>query len=192
MLSKFFDGIFKTVLVVGAVFFIAFIAGAAICGNADAGENAKMYEFLNSFFGSAKALDSHRTAMAALGDYLKIFGIIFVCAFFKPGAVVKSCVVARQGFVSGYTLASFFKVFSARGILAMLCQLPELVLFATVLLIFSSTSTKMSFFSSENKKNFLLFFIIFSCFCGSIFCALGFFKGYLTTTFMKWASVKIL
>lgn len=192
MYRNFFEGYFKIVLLMCFFFCIAFVAGSVFCAKAGNAESVQMSEFLNSFFESAKALDSKKTALAGLYDYLKTFGLIFACAFFKPGAAITSCVMLRRGFMTGYSLASFVKVFSKKGVLAILAQAPEIILFLLVLLIFSSTSTKFAFFSKENKKNFFVFFIIFSCFLGATFCVLGIFKGYLTTTFMKWVAVKIL
>lgn len=192
MYRNFFEGYLKIVMTMCLFFCVAFVAGSVFCAKTGNDESMQMQEFLTSFFESAKDLDSKKTALAGLYDYLKTFGLIFACAFFKPGAAVTSCVMLRRGFMTGYSLASFVKVFSKKGVLAIFAQVPEIILLLLVLLIFSSTSTKFAFFSKENKKNFFIFFIIFSCFSGAIFCGLGIFKGYLTTTFMKWVAVKIL
>lgn len=192
MYKNFFEGFLKFFLFMLLFFCAAYVAGAVCCGRAEVAENTEMSEFLTSFFSSVKSQDMKKSMIAGIYEYLKTFGVIFVCAFFKPGAVITSCVVMRQGFMSGYSMASFLKVFSKKGLLAMLAQLPETLVFILLLIVFSSTSTKFAFFTKENKKNFLILFMIFSCFFLSIFCVLGIFKGYLTTIFMKWAASKIL
>lgn len=192
MYRNFFEGYLKIVMTMCLFFCVAFVAGSVFCAKTGNDESMQMQEFLTSFLESAKEFDFKKTALAGLYDYLKIFGLIFACSFFKPGGAVNSLVLIRRGFMTGYSFTSFLKVFSEKGILGILAQTPEIIIFLLVLLIFSSTSTKFAFFSKENKKKFFVFFIIFSCFSGAIFCGLGIFKGYLTTTFMKWAAVKIL
>lgn len=188
--NKYFSS--KSMYIVFGVLLLSIISGSIFCGMQNTAEGLKMSEYLTDFLKSVTSINKFQTAMGKIREYSVIAVIIFISAFFKAGILFNLGAVIRQGFVIGFTLSAFFKVFGVRGITAMLLMLPELLVFLLALLIFSSTSTKMAFLTFKNKKNFLIFFVFFSFFCAAIFCVSAFLNGYLTTIFMKWASTVIL
>lgn len=192
MYRKFIFDDFKIMSVMTGIFFLTFVFGCVFCGFSDSEKCMRMSEYLTSFFANAKDLNCYNVAIGALKENAIMFGLIFLSAFFKAGIILDGFVLARRGFVIGFTLSSFLKIFGNYGLLAVLAMVPELLIFLPVLLKFSSTSTKISIFNKESKKNILFFFIIFSILIATIFCGSAFWNGYITTIFMKRASVKIL
>ena len=192
MYRKYFFEDLKFIYVIGSIFILALISGSVYCGIMSGEKSLEMKEYLIAFLNNTSSLNRYNTAIGAIKEFMVMFLVLFISAFFKLGVALNAAVLVKRGFVLGFTLSSFFKAFGIKGIIGIACMLPELLIFIPVLLFFSSNSTKMAISTNEIKKKFLFFFIIFSFFVGTIFCASGFLNGYLTTTFMKWASVKIL
>lgn len=192
MYNKYFSDGIKSIYIVFGVLLFSVILGSMFCGMQNPSSSLEMREYLLGFFKSVGSINKFQTSIGKLREFLVVFGIIFVSAFFKAGVILTLGVVLRQGFVIGFTLASFLKIFGVKGLLPMFCMLPELLIFLFVLLVFSSTSTKIAFLPLKNKKNFLIFFVFFSCFSGAIFSISAFLNGYLTTTFMNWISLIML
>lgn len=188
MYNKYFSDGIKSLYIVFGILLFSVILGSMFCGMQNPASCFDMREYLFGFFKSVGGINKFQTSMGKLREFSLMFVIIFVSAFFKAGVILTLGVVARQGFVIGFTLSSFLKIFGLKGILAMLCMLPEILFFLFTLLVFSSTSTKIAFLPLKNKKNFLIFFVFFSCFSGAIFSISAFLNGYLTTTFMNWIS----
>lgn len=192
MYRKYFFGDLKLLCIIGSIFILAIISGSGYCGIMSGEKSIEMEEYLVSFLNNSSSVNRYNTAIGAIKEFSVMFFVLLISAFFKAGVVFNIAVLAKRGFVLGFTLSSFFKVFGIKGVLAIMAMLPELLLFIPALLLFSSNSTKMAISSTEMRKKFLFFFIIFSFLLGTIFCASGFLNGYITTTFMKYVSVKTL
>lgn len=192
MYNKYFSACIVPAYIIFGIILVAFISGSIFCGIQDSNACMEMHTYLSDFFKSLENINHFSISINKLREYAIILLFLFFSAFFKAGSVFNAGIAARQGFIAGFTLSSFFKSFGFSGISAMLCMLPELILSMTALLIFSSTSTKIAFLPFKSKKNFFLFFIFISLFCGTIFCISAFFSGYFTTTFMRQISAYIL
>lgn len=192
MYKKYFFEDFRFLYIMSGIFVLAIMLGSVFCGLMSIDKNIEIKDYLTAFLNNTASINRYNTALSAVKELFVMFLIIFISAFFKAGTILNTLVLLKKGFVLGFTFSSFFKAFGIGGILGVLAMLPELLVLVPALLFFSSNSTKMAVLSAETRKKFLFFFIIFSLFFGTIFCASGFLNGYLTTTFMKWASVKIL
>lgn len=192
MYRKYFFDDLKFLLISCLVLVLAIIAGSIFCGMTGVEKSIEIKEYLTSFLTTTKDLDCYNTTVGALKEFGMIFIAVFISAFFKAGVLLNAFVLAKRGFVIGFTLSSFFKIFGVSGILLIVSMLPELLIFLPVLLVFSSNSTKMSVLRFETKKNFLFLFVVFSIFFGAIFCVSAFLNGYLTTIFMRIVSSKLL
>lgn len=192
MYNKYFSACVNTVYIIFGIMLISFISGSIFCGMQGSNASIEIRTYLSDFFRSLENINHFNISITKLKKYAIIALLLFVSAFFKAGSVFNAGIAARQSFIAGFTLSSFFKSFGFLGIPVMLCMLPELVLSMTALLFFSSTSTKIAFLPLKSKKNFFLFFIFISLFCSTIFCISAFFSGYLTTTFIRQISAYIL
>ena len=108
--------------------------------------------------------------------------VIFICAYYKFGALATLAVVLRKGFVTGFTAAAAAGTYGAKGALIMAATGVELVVSVIILVIFSAVSVSYSIEREKNSKKFLIFFAIFSI---SIFCIISFARGFVSTTFMN-------
>ncbi len=173
-----------------AIVFFGVCIGSVYCAGAQTGNEMNVY--LNSFFSGVKNSDCFSIFINSFLQYMCFLASMFICSFFKAGIVPIVYMTAKKGFVIGFTVASFFKVFQKSGFLAALSMLPELCLLVTAVVFFSSVCIKMALFHSEERKKFLIFFVIFSLFFLTIFCGVSFLNGYVTTRFMNLISSKIL
>ncbi len=119
------------------------------------------------------------------------FLIVFIAGFFKFGAAVSAAAVIRRGFIIGFTVSSFVKVYGLKGLLVMSATMPVTLVIIPAFLIFSAVSVNFSVSKEKNQKNFLISYIFFGFFILTIFCIASLGEGYLTTTFMKWVLPKI-
>ena len=114
--------------------------------------------------------------------------VIFICAYFKAGALVTLSVVLRKGFITGFTAAAAAGAYGLKGGLIMAATGFDLVISVIILVIFSAVSVTYSIEREKISKKFLIFFVIFSI---SIFCIISFARGFVSTTFMKFLYPKL-
>lgn len=168
---------------------------AIVCGGIGVGmlvgeEMETLTNYLQGFFESVPKV-SAGLAYNSMKKYTLVWVGVFISGFIMPGFLLNVYTLAERGYVIGYTIGGFLRVYGAKGILACCSMLPELLLYIPVFLIFSSISLKMSFFRKENKKNFSRKYILTSLIFLSVFCVVSFLQTFLTTTFMSLISNKM-
>ena len=161
-----------TGIVTGSVFYMKTGDGRAVIN-----------EHLTDIFRSAaETLDKAGAAKKYFFEAAVSCFVIFVCAFFKFGAVVTLTAVLRKGFITGFTAAAAAGAYGLKGMALMAATGADLVVSAILLVTFSAVSVTYSIEKEKNSKKFLIFFAIFAI---SIFCVISFLRGFVSTTFMK-------
>ena len=151
--------------------------------SADMGEGIK--EYLSRFFASfAENRNNAAVFKNSLASNLISAGIIFVMGFFRFGCAGTGALLLRKGFIIGFTAASFFKFYGARGMLIMLSTMPTVLITVPALLMLSAVSLRFSLNPNKKQKKLIFSYIFFLFLTISIFCAASLAEGYLTTTFM--------
>lgn len=172
------------------------VAGAA-AGSVYLAKNSEvMSEGIKTYLSGFFSTLGEGTANAAvfknsLVSNLLCAGIIFLMGFFRFGCIVTGAILVREGFVAGFTAASFFKFYGAKGMLIMLSTMPAALITIPMLLFFSVISIRFSLNRERKKKNLVFFYVFFLILTISIFCVASLCEGYMTTTFMKWIYPKI-
>ena len=127
---------------------VAIFLGSLCCCSSASYKDLNFY--LSDFLTNIGDIDKYNVSLGNLDEMLFIFFAIFFSAFLKFGVIINSFVVLRRCFIIGYTFTAFLKAFGVKGIMAICAMLPEVVLFITVLILFSSaailsaTSAEMS------------------------------------------------
>lgn len=148
--------------------------------------------YISGLFASMKDnADSMTVFKNSLVSNLVCTGIIFVMGFFRIGCIPTGAILVRKGFVMGFTAASFFKFYGAKGMLIMLSTMPAELIAVPALLIFSAVSVNFSLNRDKRQKKLIISYIFFLVLIISIFCVAALAEGFLTTTFMKLLSPKI-
>ncbi len=107
--------------------------------------------------------------------------IIFFSAFFKFGNLIIVALNIRMGFVAGFICAVSVASFGMLGELLILTTAIDTSVNVIITILLSAISL-LALFEEEKSKKTLIFFLFFSI---SIFCVTAFFRGYVTTIFMK-------
>ena len=136
-------------------------------------------------------LDRKNVILSAAKDSAVLLAVFFICGFAKPGVFVIAAELARRGFVTGFTVAAFIEYYSGKGILLAACMLPRAAILIPALAMVGSVNAAIAVNGAERTKNFWMFYIFFLLASASIFCAFAICEGFLTTTFMKWASLRV-
>lgn len=156
---------------------------------ADAEEGLRGY--LNNFAQTAaQGRDGAEIFKKALISNSIMLAVMFFAGFFRFGMIASAAVIARKGFIIGFTAASFMKCYGAVGILIMAAQLPALLAAVPAFLFYSAVSAGFSSgrrAGSSSPGAYILFTLIIL----AIFCAAAAAEGYLTTAIMKFLFVKI-
>lgn len=159
------------------------VAGSIyLSGNWEASGGA-IREYLGELFGNDGAAGANG---AVLVPQLITIGIIFAMGFFRFGFIVTGAFIIRKGFITGFTVASFVSAYGARGILGLLAASPMNVITSPLLIMYSAVSVMYSVNKNKFQKKFVLSYIFFTIFVISIFCAVLYAEGVLSTIFMKW------
>lgn len=166
------------VLVTGVILGSVYLTKAAI----NSGEGIRSY--LEGFVSTGAETDKFMVFKKAVKENAISLAVVFVAGFFRLGIVFTAAAVIRRGFIMGFTTASFIKYYGAKGLLAMAATMPSVLLVMPAFLIFAAVSA--SFSMTDNKKNSLGFYILFTVFILAVFCAAALSEGYLTTSFMQW------
>lgn len=166
------------------IFAIGICCGVAYCIflNSDTDNEVGGYltSYLNSINGSVNGLLQN-----SILDWLRLFIVIFVSSFVRPGVVPIMGAVTIKGFVTGFTSACFVKYFDAAGMLASVAALPAIILYLPALLIFASGAIIFSINRHRADKIKFRRFLLLSFCCLTIFCVVAFVDAFVTTTFMK-------
>lgn len=124
-------------------------------------------------------------------SYLIITMLIFISSFFKIGPAVSLFLIARKGFVDGFTLTAMASTYGLKCFHLYVPYLPQALLVIPILSFFSSVSAALSIVRKETERKSKIIYIIFSMIIITIFCICSFFEGLLTTTFVKWLAFKV-
>ncbi len=185
-----FLGLTKYTVISLVLFTAAIICGGIGVGMIAGEEMEALSRYMQGFFDSVPKADIS-LAFSSLKKHAVVWAMVFTSGFLLPGFLLNFYTVVERGYVIGYTIGGFLKVYGFKGLLAGCSLLPELLLYIPVFLLFSSISLKMCFCKKENKKNFLRKYIIYSLIFLSVFCVVSFFQTFLTTTFMSFISTKM-
>lgn len=167
-------------------------AGSIYLAHHSANMGEGIREYINAFFASMKENTNNMTVFKnSLASNLICVGIIFVMGFFRLGCVPTGAILVRKGFVMGFTAASFFKFYGAKGMLIMLSTMPAELIAVPALLFFAAVSVNFSLNRDKKQKKLIISYIFFLILIVSIFCVASLAEGFLTTTFMKLISPKI-
>lgn len=183
-------GFTKYTVIALCLFTVAIIFGSVGAGMIDGEKMDTLTDYMQGFFDSVPKVNMG-LALNSLKKYCLIWLGVFISGFFLPGFLLNAYIVAERGYVIGYTIGGFFKVYGAKGFLACCSLLPELLFYIPVFVVFSSISLKMSFSRKDDKKNFLKKYIVISLIYLSVFCVVSFFQTFMTTTFMTLISSKM-
>lgn len=183
-------GFTKYTVIVLVLFTVAIICGSVSAGMIAGEEMDTLINYMKGFFDSVPTV-SLGLALSSLKKYGLIWLGVFVSGFLLPGFILNAYIVAERGYVIGYTVGGFLKVYGAKGVLACCSLLPELLFYIPVFVLFSSISLKMSFSRKDDKNNFLKKYILISLIFLSVFCVVSFFQTFMTTTFMALISSKM-
>ena len=183
-------GFTKYTVIVLVLFTVAIICGSASAGMIAGEEMDTLINYMKGFFDSVPTV-SLGLALSSLKKYGLIWLGVFVSGFLLPGFILNAYIVAERGYVIGYTVGGFLKVYGAKGVLACCSLLPELLFYIPVFVLFSSISLKISFSRKDDKNIFLKKYILISLIFLSVFCVVSFFQTFMTTTFMALISSKM-
>ena len=170
----------KIFILVSSLIFVSVLIGSVCCSNSCSRND--LYNYFSEFLKSTQNASKLRISLDNLEELMFVFFAVFFSAFLKLGILINTFVVCRRSFVMGYTVTAFFKAYGMKGIFLLGGALPEMIMLTTVLIVFSGCAIRMSLTVCEKK--YKIYFIFFALLFGTIFCGLGFFDGYFTTTFM--------
>jgi len=167
-------------------FIIGIVSGTLYCTSLASDYDSSVSSYLSSYFEQIRNNCEYISIFKnSLFDYFKIFIIIFVSAFFRPGVILTTASVILKGFIIGFTSASFIKYFNIAGLLASLSSLPSTLIYLPSLLMLASASVVFAINRHRQEKSKLKGYIVLSICCLTIFCVASLFDTFITTTFMK-------
>lgn len=158
------------------------IAGSVYLTKAavSSGEGIKAY--LENFVSTGFQADKFDVFKKAVSENAAALAVVFIAGFFRFGVVLTAAAVIRRGFIIGFTTASFIKYYGAKGLLAMSTTMPSVIIMLPAFLIFASVSAGFSMM--ENRKNSVIFYLLFTIVILAVFLAAAASEGYITTSFM--------
>lgn len=172
-----------------AVLVLGVILGSVYLAYASSYDGIKSY--LDGFLQSCGDNACFSVFKKSLRGNLAEFLFVFIAGFFKFGALFSAAAVIRRGFIIGFTVSSFVKLYGMKGLLFMSSTMPVTLIIIPAFLIFAAVSVNFSVSKEKNQKKFLISYIFFGIFIFTIFCIASLGEGYVTTTFMKWILPKI-
>lgn len=166
--------------------FLGVLAGSVYLSKSASGADNGIQTYLVNFIDGIKnGVDKYSVFKSSLKSNIFVTVIIFICAFFKAGIIPVSLIMLKEGFISGFTSSAFIKYYGIKGVGAMLCIMPSMLIYLPILVIFSSVSCAIALKNGSRDKNILISFIFFSIAVFSVFCGSSLCEGYVTTIFMK-------
>ncbi len=115
---------------------------------------------------------------------MRLFFVIFVAGFFKIAIPLTIAAIGLEGFISGFTSASFVKVFGVKGLLFGASGIISTLIFIVNLVFFSAWSMKFSLNNGKKDRFLKKNYLILSAICLTTFCIASLSDGYITTIFM--------
>lgn len=187
--KKFFSNrqyILKFILIFLSLFVAGVIIGSVYSAILNSTYDNSLISYLNTFF--QKANDKLKFIEAfkiSLKENTRIFLLIFLCSFIKPGALFIPLMAVFRGFVFGFSSSCFIKYYGIKGILICFCTSFSSVLFIPVFIFFCVQSflraKNNDFLEKRDKKNYIG--LAFCCL--TIFCVCSLIDSFFSTTFMK-------
>jgi len=170
--------------------FLLFVAGIAVgavyCAFLDDAQNSSVSRYLTQYFGGyAQNVDYITIFKGSLWGYFKSFLIVFLCSFVRPGVIGSAGVVILKGFSSGFSTASFVKLYGIKGLLITGANFLSQIIFIPTLLLFCAASIDLSINTYRGEKDARRRFNLLAICCLTIFCVAAVFDAFITTTFMK-------
>lgn len=138
-----------------------------------------------------KGMNLWGIAKSSSVSYTVLLVIIFLTSFFRIGPVISLLMIARKGFIDGFTLSAMFMIRGMKGIHLYIPYLPQALIVLPFISLFTAISATMSANRKEMDRKSKIIYIIFFIIIITIFCISSFFEGLLTTTFAKWLAFKV-
>ena len=124
-------------------------------------------------------------ASELIKDNIFMMLVMMAGSLFRPGIILITAQVIKQGFVTGFTSCAVFGAYGIKGIYAIISMFPQSVAAVPALILLASVTSSVSMVkSAEKDKKFYIFYIFFLLAIFTIFCATSFLEGYLATIFM--------
>ncbi len=175
----------KTLLML-IIYIIGIVLGAIYCTLLASQFDDSLYSYLSDFFQRIKEESQYlKTLKNSLFTNIRLFFILFVCSYFRPGSLLIMSTAGIKGFVAGFASGIFIKYYGIKGILLNLLSLPSNLLFLPAFLVLSAASAIMSSDRKNSDKSQKRKYIVLAICCLTIFCVSSVFDSFLTTTFMK-------
>ena len=181
----------KTYFIIGsALFVLGVFLGSFYAAGLRGGAYSEVEEYLKTFFskGFGEKMGVFKNSFII---NFKVFAIIFFAGFFKLAIPITIATIGFQGFISGFTTASFVKVFGIEGLLLGLSGSLGSVIFIVNLVVFGAWSMNFSVTGGKRDRFLKKNYLILSLICFTIFCITSLIDGYITTTFMGFAVNKL-
>lgn len=181
----------KTYFIIGAaIFIVGMFLGSFYAAGLEGNAYSEVAEYLKTFFSKGFG-EKAEVFKKSLWLNFRVFFVIFMAGFFKLTIPVTIATVGFQGFISGFTTASFVKVFGIKGLLLGLSGILATVTFILNLVVFGAWSMKFSLCNGKNDRFLKKNYLVLSLICLTIFCITSLMDGYITTTFMGLAVTKL-
>ena len=167
-------------------FVIGIVLGAAYCVLLKADSDTSLCSYFEKYFTSIQnGSDRSLILKNALLSYVRLFALIFVSSFARPGIILSLGTVTAKGFTSGFTTASAVKYYGIKGLLVPVSSFISLLIYLPALLILTAGSINCSQTHYRGEKRNIRLFLTLAICCLTIFCAAAFSDAFITTTFMK-------
>ena len=168
------------------LFIAGVTAGAGYSVLLSAESDSSVVKYLNAYFCKiAVECNYSEVLYNSLIEYTKLFIIIFLSSFVRPGIIVIEGTAVLKGIISGFTTASFIKYYGTKGIFASLSSLPSTVIYLPALLFFCAGSAVYCLNRYNREKKQTKRYIVLAICCLTTFCVASISDTYITTTFMK-------
>ena len=176
----------KWLIIVFIIYALGMILGSVYSLTLNTSENISINSYLNNYFNSINTKNSFFDILkSTLFKDFRIYALIILLSFIRPGFIGILLLLATEGFISGFTYSSFIKLYSFRGLFLCLFDLPSTVLFVLAISFLSSSGIIFSTNKHKNDKLKIRQFILLSFCCLAIFCVAALFDAFISTTFMK-------
>ncbi len=179
----------KWIYIIFTLFIIGVCSGTVYSITLTQDADNSVNRYLVSYFEQLNSVTNHFEILKnSIYDYMKLFTLIFLCSFIRPGIVLIGSSVILKGFITGFTAASFIKYYGTGGLLAQAAALPSTLIFVPALTLFAASAAIFCINRHRSDKSKFRTFMTLSICCLTIFCAVSFLDAFVTTTFMKFFS----
>ena len=173
-------------ILMAVCFAIGISIGAVYAVRTSGTTDKGLSEYLTGFFQNLQTEGNRFSVFCnAFFNHAKLFGFLFVCAFFRLGSIGIGAGMGVKGFSLGFTTAACVKYYGTRGLLVSASSLFANLILFPAMLFFAAYTVCFSRKKQKKDKNLLGSFFLVALICFTIFCVSAFFEGYVTTTFIK-------